>query len=57
MTNTYPETHSETILRAAAASSDTCSCADPIPVQRAERKGAALTVCQRCGLRVAARLR
>jgi hypothetical protein len=57
MTNTYPETHTETILRAATSSSETCACRDPIPVQRAERKGAALTVCQRCGLRVPARLR
>jgi hypothetical protein len=57
MTNTYPETQTERILRIAAASEDVCSCIDPIPVQRAERKGAALTVCQRCGLRVPARLR
>ena len=34
----------------------TCSCQTPIPVQRAERKGAALTVCLRCGLRGPARL-
>jgi hypothetical protein len=57
MTNTYPETQTERILRIAATSEDVCSCTDPIPVQRAERKGAALTVCQRCGLRVPARLR
>jgi hypothetical protein len=57
MTNTYPETQTERILRIATASEDVCSCTDPIPVQRAERKGAALTVCQRCGLRVPARLR
>ena len=56
MTQTQVETHSQTILRAAAASSATCACDDPIPVQRAERKGAALTVCQRCGLRMPARL-
>ncbi len=27
-----------------------CTCSNPIPVVRAERKGAALTVCDRCGL-------
>jgi hypothetical protein len=58
MTNTYPETtHTETILRAAASRDETCRCDDPIPVERAERKGAALRVCQRCGLRIALRLR
>ena len=48
---------SASILQAAAATSATCVCADPIPVQRAARKGAAVTVCQRCGLRVPPRLR
>ena len=58
MTNTHPETtHTETILRAAAASDETCRCDDPIPVELAERKGAALRICQRCGLRLAPRLR
>ena len=46
-----------TIMRTATASSSTCECTDPIPVQRAERKGAAVTICQRCGLRVPPRLR
>ena len=45
------------ILEAATATSATCECADPIPVQRAARKGAAVTICQRCGLRVPLRLR
>jgi len=45
-----------TILRAATATAETCKCADPIPVQRAERKGAAVTICHRCGLRVCLRL-
>ena len=45
-----------TILRAATATAETCSCEDPIPVQRAERKGAAVTICHRCGLRVPLRL-
>ena len=26
-----------------------CACVTPVPVQRAERKGAARTVCARCG--------
>src|SRR6185437_13773731 len=34
------------ILETAAATSATCECADPIPVQRAARKGAAVTICQ-----------
>lgn len=45
------------ILETATATSATCECADPIPVQRAARKGAAVTICQRCGLRVPLRLR
>lgn len=45
-----------TILKTASTSNDTCRCADPIPLQRARRKGAALTICQRCGLRVPLRL-
>jgi len=35
----------------------TCTCETPVPVERAERKGAAVTVCLRCGLRVPVRLR
>jgi len=46
-----------TILDTAASTSATCGCTDPIPVERAKRKGAAVTICQRCGLRVAPRLR
>jgi hypothetical protein len=34
----------------------TCTCEKPIPVERAERKGAAVTVCARCGDPVALRL-
>jgi len=45
------------ILKAATASSETCTCVDPIPVQHASRKGAASTICQRCGLRIRLRLR
>ena len=45
------------ILKTAAATDATCGCSDPIPVQRAARKGAAVTICQRCGLRVPLRLR
>ena len=45
------------ILKTAAATGATCDCTDPIPVQRGARKGAAVTICQRCGLRVPLRLR
>jgi hypothetical protein len=31
-----------------AVMSETCTCAVPIPVVKAERKGAARTVCARC---------
>ena len=34
----------------------TCTCAKPLPVERATRKGAAVTVCVRCGLPLALRL-
>jgi hypothetical protein len=36
--------------------SATCRCADPIPVERATRKGAARTECIRCGRPIALRL-
>ena len=45
------------VVRLARTNPHRCSCADPIPVERAERKGAAVVVCQRCGLRVSLRLR
>ena len=35
---------------------DHCTCAAPIAVERAERKGAALTECARCGKAVTPRL-
>lgn len=50
-------TLNQTIARRASAHPKSCSCVDPIPVERAERKGAAVVVCLRCGLRVPARLR
>jgi hypothetical protein len=34
----------------------TCTCPDPIPVERATRKGAAHTECLRCGRPMALRL-
>jgi hypothetical protein len=34
----------------------TCSCEHPLPHVRAERKGAAATYCDRCGLPVPLRL-
>jgi hypothetical protein len=36
--------------------SERCACAQPIPVERAKRKGAAVTVCARCGRPVPLRL-
>jgi hypothetical protein len=36
--------------------SATCSCEHPLPRERAERKGAARTTCERCGLPVRLRL-
>ena len=36
--------------------SDHCTCPAPIPVERAERKGAAHTECARCAKPVAPRL-
>ncbi len=35
---------------------ETCSCAAPLPTERAERKGAARTHCARCGLPIPIRL-
>jgi len=40
-----------------AAAVEPCSCPDPVPVARALRKGAAVTLCARCGRRVRVRLR
>jgi hypothetical protein len=34
----------------------TCTCATPVPVEHATRKGAASTECARCGLPIAPRL-
>ena len=47
----------QSVVRRAVAHPQACRCPDPVPVARAERKGAAVTVCQRCGLRVPVRLR
>jgi len=33
-----------------------CTCVQPIPVERATRKGAAVTMCARCGKPVPLRL-
>ncbi len=51
------QTPTQTIVRRAVTSPERCRCEDPLPVERAERKGAAVVVCQRCGLRVPPRLR
>ncbi|MGH3048548.1 MAG: hypothetical protein ACRDLK_00195 [Gaiellaceae bacterium] len=50
-------TLNHTVARLALLQPDRCGCSDPIPVERAERKGAAVVVCQRCGLRMPLRLR
>jgi len=34
----------------------TCTCAEPVPVEQATRKGAAATHCARCGKPLALRL-
>ncbi|HEX5308849.1 MAG TPA: hypothetical protein VFW38_07190 [Solirubrobacteraceae bacterium] len=34
----------------------TCTCAKPVPVERATRKGAAATFCAKCGQPLALRL-
>jgi len=44
------------LVRFAVTHPRRCRCADPMPLERAERKGVAAFVCQRCGLRVPARL-
>jgi hypothetical protein len=51
------DTTTSRLIRYALTHPDNCSCKDPIPVERAERKGAAVTLCPRCGLRVPIRLR
>ena len=38
---------------ASPPTTDTCTCLLPIPVERAERKGAARTHCARCGRELA----
>jgi hypothetical protein len=45
--------HNPTPSRPAAA---TCTCAHPLPRVLAERKGAARTTCERCGLPIRLRL-
>jgi hypothetical protein len=47
----------ETIVRRATTAPTACACPTPIPVERAERKGAAVVVCLRCGYRVPQTLR
>jgi hypothetical protein len=47
----------QTTDKASELRSDICRCEEPLPVHRAERKGAAVTVCMRCGQRIPPRLR
>jgi len=51
-----PSTVNPSLVRLAVTHPERCSCTDPMPLERADRKGAAVLVCQRCGLRVPARL-
>ena len=44
------------VVRRATTQPHLCACQEPMPVERAARKGAAVVVCQRCGLSVPARL-
>jgi hypothetical protein len=44
------------LVRFAVTNPDRCRCAEPMPVERAERKGVAAVICQRCGLRAPVRL-
>lgn len=55
MQTILPEPVPSTLL--SAASAERCGCERPVPTQRAARKGAAATVCLRCGLPVPLRLR
>ena len=43
-------------MTVAYAGAKACECGTPVPVERAKRKGAAMTVCARCGLPVPLRL-
>jgi Zn ribbon nucleic-acid-binding protein len=49
-------TPTQMIVRRATTAPAACACSDPIPLERAERKGAAVVVCVRCGYRVPQRL-
>jgi hypothetical protein len=51
MSNTTP------LIPAPSTAPGACACERPVPIERAERKGAAETVCLRCGNPVSARLR
>jgi len=50
-------THTTPIEPTPTTDSGACACERPLPVERAERKGAAEVVCLRCGGSVPARLR
>lgn len=43
-------------MTATFMSAKSCGCETPIPVERAERKGASVTQCAHCGLPVPLRL-
>ena len=49
--------HTTPLMPAPSTVPGACACERPVPVVRAERKGAAETVCLRCGSPVPTRLR
>ncbi len=49
--------HTTPLIPAPSIAPGACACERPVPIERAERKGAAETVCLRCGKPVSARLR
>lgn len=53
--STQPTIPSSTAKRPAKPDAYYCSCAIPLAVERAERRGAAYRACARCGLPIAVR--
>jgi len=49
--------HTTPLIPAPSTAPGVCACERPLRIERARRKGAAETVCLRCGKPVAARLR
>ena len=49
--------HTTPLIPAPSTVPGVCACERTVPIERAEREGAAHTVCLRCGKPVSARLR